>query len=696
MDQALRILLVEDQATDAELLQRELRRGGYEFTAKRVYTSESFQSALSEFIPDLILSDFSMPTFDGLSALVLARTHAPETPFIFVSGTIGEDRALEALRNGATDYVLKDRPKRLLSAVERALADVKKRAALRSSQQALGASEDRFRSFMQYLPARASIRDLEGHYTFVNENWQRAAGLKSADVDVLGSVLEDAPSSDRAAELNSYHRQVIETFKPVSRIYRYGPEGKWWFSTYFPIPDIKGNVGMIGTVAIDITEQKTQEERLNYLAYYDPLTGLPNRALFLERLGQLLQETTQKKTALVVLNVNRFGIVNESLGHSAGDTLLRELASRLRSTWPDPGQVARPSAECFAGVLTDVTDDANIAHVLDDLLEKVFAFPFVVDGKELTVSMTSGIAIAPMDGGDVDTLLRNAEAALKQAKTLSARYAYYQPAMNATVTQTLMLENKLRRALDHGHLDLHYQPKVCVATGDIVGLEALMRWNDPELGPVSPARFIPLLEETGLILEVGQWAVVRAMNDFRTWQEEGLQPPRIAVNVSTIQLAQEDYLDALRCTVNDIGAESHGLDIEITESLLMADIVGNMEKLRAIRKMGINISIDDFGTGYSSLGYLAKLPVNALKIDRSFVISMADDADSMAIVSTIVSLAHSLGLKVIAEGVETEEQRQLLKLLKCDEIQGYLFHKPLPVNQMTTLLRSKCSAVRDK
>jgi diguanylate cyclase (GGDEF)-like protein/PAS domain S-box-containing protein len=689
MERELRLLIVEDQPADAELLERELRRGGLRFSAERVDTQEMFERSLVEFVPDLILSDFSMPTFDGLTALELAQANDPDTPFIFFSGTIGEDRAADALKRGATDYVLKDRPKRVLSAIDRALEEAKKRVAIRNSQHALRLSEERFRSFMQHVPARASIRDLEGRYTFVNENWERAMGLSAADV--VGRLYTEVLPADRAASMTPYHQQVIDTNKPVSRIFRVGAEAnlRWWFANHFPIPDAEGKVEMIGTVAIDITEQKLQEERLNYLAYYDALTGLPNRVLFHDHLGRCLRDAAQNKssTALVVWTVNRLSIVNDSLGHQAGDALLRELAIRLRSAWADPDKVARITADCFAGAVTDCKDGADIAHMLERISEQLCASPFLIDGKELTVSMTAGIAVSPADGHEVEALFRNAEAAMKRAKALSAPWLFYQPAMNSTVTETLMLENKLRRALDTGQLELHYQPKLELMTGRLIGLEALLRWNDPEVGTVAPVRFVPLMEETGLIIEAGQWALRRALADFRAWHDAGLQPPRIAVNVSAIQLAQDNFMDVLRRMVGSLGDGSHGLDLEITESLLMHDIEANIAKLRAIRDMGIGIAIDDFGTGFSSLGYLARLPISALKIDRSFVVTMTRDADSMAIVSTIISLAHSLSLSVIAEGVETEEQRRLLKLLKCDVVQGYLFHKPMPPEGIVELLR---------
>ncbi|MBI3919050.1 MAG: GAF domain-containing protein [Betaproteobacteria bacterium] len=457
---------------------------------------------------------------------------------------------------------------------------------------------------------------------------------------------------------------------------------------YFNQDEVK----LLTELASDISfalEHIGKEEKLNYLAYYDALTGLPNRTLLEERLGRQLHLAREKKTkvALLLGNVNRFRFINESLGRHAGDALLREFAARAKKVWPDPEHVARISADSFGGIVADVNDETEIAHLPGQLVTEVVRLPFKIGDKDLAITMAAGIAVFPADGADADALFRNAEAALKQAKSSGEHFLFYRPEMNARVAETLQLENKLRQALDKEEFVLHYQPKLDLAKGTICGVEALIRWNDPETGLVPPIKFIPLLEETGMILEAGGWAMRKAVADYRSWCAQGLQPPRIAVNVSPIQLRQKDFVDVVCEAIGGSGAETHGLDLEITESLIMEDIEGNIEKLRAVRDMGVNIAIDDFGTGYSSLRYLAKLPVNAVKIDRSFIITMVNDPDSMTIVSTIISLAHSLNLKVVAEGVDAEEQRRFLKLLRCDEMQGYLFSRPVPKNELLALLQ---------
>jgi EAL domain-containing protein (putative c-di-GMP-specific phosphodiesterase class I) len=334
-------------------------------------------------------------------------------------------------------------------------------------------------------------------------------------------------------------------------------------------------------------------------------------------------------------------------------------------------------------VLGDVEKEQEVLYFVEKRIIDALHEPIAVDGQELRVSARAGIALFPADGADVDALFRNAEAALRKAKLSGDRYLFYTPELNARAAERLSLENKLRRALERGELALHYQPKIDLTTGRICGLEALMRWDDPDSGPVPPVKFIPVLEETGLILEAGRWALERAVADSGAWRAKGLPAPRISVNVSAIQLRQKDF-------VAMVGRVARGaadvLDLEITESLIMQDIEANIEKLKAVRDMGIGVAIDDFGTGYSSLSYIAKLPIDTLKIDRAFILNLTRNPGDVGIVTTIISLAHSLKLKVVAEGVETQEQAKLLRLFKCDEMQGYLFSPAIPAEQVEILL----------
>jgi len=432
-----------------------------------------------------------------------------------------------------------------------------------------------------------------------------------------------------------------------------------------------------------------QEEQLDYLASYDPLTGLANRTLFNEHLNSVLGRAAQsgKKVALLVCDLKQFRHINSVYGRAAGDLVLQETARRFHTLTSDPVNIARIGGDYFALILHDVGDATGIGHQFEHSLFPALNQPLLINHQDVQLNFCGGIAVYPVDGTDAETLNRNAEAALKKSKLSNDPYLFYQPEMTARIAETLQLEGKLRQALKEEQFVLHYQPKFDAQTRAITGLEALIRWQYPETGLVPPLKFIPILEESGLILEVGLWALDRAASDYRQWQKLFKTVPRIAVNVSPLQLKQKDFVTQVEQAICRSG-EAVPLDIELTESLVMTDIEDNITKLKALRLAGLGVAIDDFGTGYSSLSYIAKLPIDALKIDRSFISHMTEQADSMSIVSAIITLAHALNFKVIAEGVETEEQAKFLTLLKCDEMQGFLFSKPLPAAEMTELLRS--------
>ncbi len=439
------------------------------------------------------------------------------------------------------------------------------------------------------------------------------------------------------------------------------------------LTELAGDIGL----ALDHIEKG---KKLSYLAYYDVLTGLANRALFHERLEQGVVNAKEQgcKLALVLLDIERFKSINDTLGRLAGDALLKDLAARLSGYAADVGRLARIDADHFAIMVSEVKSEEELARLIEQRVAEVFGPPFQIGDSELRVSAKFGIAMFPGDGANADTLFRNAEAALENAKARGDRYLFYTQTMNERVAEKLTLENQLRQALDKGEFVLHYQPKVNLASGVLTGAEALIRWNDPRTGLVPPGRFIPILEETGLIYEVGRWALRKAIEDSLRWRVAGLAAVRIAVNVSPLQLRHRGFIAEIRQVIGIDAHAAAGLELEITESLIMEDVKNSIAILQAIRAMGVSIAIDDFGTGFSSLSYLAKLPVDTLKIDRSFVIEMTDKPEGLALVSTIITLAHSLKLKAVAEGVETEEQARLLRLLNCDEMQGYLFSKPVP------------------
>ncbi len=432
--------------------------------------------------------------------------------------------------------------------------------------------------------------------------------------------------------------------------------------------------------AIDHIEK---QEKLSFLAYYDELTGLANRTLFLERVTQLISvaNNTGHKLALLIIDLERFKNINDSLGRATGDTLLKQVAQWLSHNLGGENLVARLEADHFAIVLPGIREEDDLPGLFDRTSEAFLGHTFRLnDTHELRIAAKAGVAIYPDDGTDVDVLFRNAEAALKMAKRSGSRYLFHTQKMTEAVADKLVLENQLRQAIDNHEFVLHYQPKVNLLSGEVTGAEALIRWNKPDTGLVPPGKFIPLLEETGLIYEVGRWALSQAIADFLRWRNSGYAAIPIAVNVSPLQLRNPGFVAEIESKIAVDPHAAAGIELEITESMIMENFALNTANLQAIRDKGVRIAIDDFGTGFSSLGYLSKLPVDTMKIDRSFVIEMTADPRGLALVSTIITLAHALKLKVVAEGVETDEQASLLRLLSCDEMQGYLFSKPLPAD----------------
>jgi diguanylate cyclase (GGDEF)-like protein/PAS domain S-box-containing protein len=456
-------------------------------------------------------------------------------------------------------------------------------------------------------------------------------------------------------------------------------------SEFFYDEEMKLLTELAGDIAFAI-DNIDKRERLDYLAYYDVLTGLANRSLFLERVAQYMRSAASggHKLAVFLIDLERFKNINDSLGQPAGDALLRQVAEWLTRKSGDASLLARVGADHFAAVLPEVRQEGGVARLLEKWIDAFLEHPFRLNDAVFRIAAKVGVAVFPDDGTAADALFRNAEAALKKAKSSGDQYLFYNQRMTELVAGRLTLENQLRQALDNEEFVLYYHPKVNLASGKLTGAEALIRWNDPRTGLVPPGRFIPVLEETGLIYDVGRWALKKAIEDYLRWRAAGLPAVRIAVNVSPLQLRHRDFIAEIKRKISIDAQAAAGLELEITESLIMADIKHSIASLQAIRDMGVSIAIDDFGTGFSSLSYLAKLPVDTLKIDRSFVIDITAGPEGLALVSTIINLAHWLKLKVVAEGVETEEQSRLLRLLKCDEMQGFLFSKPVPAEILET------------
>ncbi len=985
MSKPVRILFVDDSEDDVKLALRALRSGGFDPTSRRVQTAAELESALAKGPWDALISDFQMPGFTGMDALGIFRSTGLDIPFILVSGTIGETTAVEAMKAGAGDYIMKKNLARLAPALERELKDTQMRADHRRAQEDLADSEKRFRQMAENIDNIFVLQNLDGskvHYVspayeqvsgrtcaslyakpaswlaavhpddldhatrkfmegrktgfdyefrivrpdgevrcihfrgfpilddagipyriasiasditerkLAADELRQSESLKGAilqssldcviTIDHGGRIVEFNPAAEatfgltreralgqemvelivppllrdahrrgfarylasgeahvlgRRLELTAVRadgsefpvelaitalgtastpmftafvrditarKEADAKIKRLNRVYavlsgittlivRVGDRSELFreacriaveeggflmawigmadseagivkpvavagdvrdFFDSAPLALVEGTppgfgrsgqairdmkamiandvpndprsrmkkkleerginslaiiplivggeaIGVFGLYSADtgfFDEKETlllqelagdiafaidhigKQERLDYLAYYDALTGLANCGLFLERVTQYMRSAASggHKLALYLFDLERFKSINDSLGRPAGDALLRQVAAWMTRSVGDANLLARVGADHFALVLPELKQEGDVARFLEKTIKAFREHPFSLNDAVFRIAARVGVAVFPDDGTDADTLFKNAEAALKKAKASGDRYLFYTQKMTEMVAGRLTLENQLRQALDKEEFVLHYQPKVSLATGKVTGIEALIRWNDPASGLVAPGRFIPILEQTGLIYEVGRWALRKAIEDYLRWRNAGLAAVRIAVNVSPLQLRNRGFIDEIRRTLSVDAHAAAGLELEITESVIMEDVTHNIASLQAIRALGVTIAIDDFGTGFSSLSYLSKLPVDTLKIDRSFVIDMTAAPQGLALVSTIVTLAHSLKLKVVAEGVETDAQSRLLRLLNCDEIQGYLFSKPVP------------------
>lgn len=523
--------------------------------------------------------------------------------------------------------------------------------------------------------------DDQARITYCNDYFLRLTGWRRDEVmgrdwfemfqPVQMSELRPVFQGFLANPPESWHREnVIVTRSGESRTIR------WNISVLR-----SGAEDVVGTASIgeDITEHLEQRKRLSYLAYHDSLTGLMNRSRLHELLERGNAEVGQgaQISAVALLDIERFKAINDGFGRSAGDALLKEVAARLLTHAADVDRVARIDADHFAVVISSQRTEEGVAERMSQLIVDVFGRPFQIGAAQLRLSAKYGIAMIAADGKDGDVPIRDAEAALKNAKLSGERLVFYTGAMNERVAERVSFESELRRAVDQGEFVLHYQPKVSMTNAEVTGAEALIRWNRPQTGLVPPGTFIPVLEAIGLIHEVGRWALRQAIEDHRRWRAMGVTAPRIAVNVSPLQLRSQTFTREVATTIGTDPDAASGLELEITESLIMENVKHSVASLLVLRAMGLSIAIDDFGTGYSSLSYLSRLPVDTLKIDRSFVADMTVRETGHVLVSTIINLARSLKLKIVAEGVETEEQAQMLRLLGCDEMQGFLISKPL-------------------
>lgn len=839
----LRVLFVEDSVEDCELAQRALHNHGLEHIVRRVSDAEDLRRSLAEFAPHLVISDFTLPGFGGLEALDIVRAESGMIPFIFLSGTIGEERAIEALRHGADDYVLKDQPKRLGPAVERAVRAAQERGARLAAEQRVRAiiettgewlweidaawrfsySNAAVATLLGWTPeellgrdglsllhpehtdaARMQLaaaaadgtgwRDLQfcllhrdGHEVWVESNGVAIHGAGGAVVGWCGadrdvterlqqerrlrrlSRIESVMSAvnamlvrerDRerllheacriAVELgglrvawiatrmvadgplvllaqhgapeayvapfleaiNSGHgpetttTRALRTGRPqVESHVHFDPaygvdeaqfrergvraamslplarDGDWLgvLVLYAAEPEYFGleEAALFERMADDIAYGMAfieRDERLAYLAYHDPLTGLPNRTALLEA----IEANGDRSACLCVFDIAGLRLINEARGRHTGDAVLREVGRRLRERLGRRGLVAHLAGDQFGLMLHRDPDSASADGVLHELLGGEAGLTLEVEGQPLGVVLRGGYVFGPRNGMDADSLLGAAEAALSGAKASGRALEVYREELAERARARRELELRLRQAVERREFVVFYQPKLSIDGQRLMGAEALVRWQDPERGLIPPFQFIPVLEETGLIGAVGDQVLAQALADLARWRADGLAVPSVAVNMAAPQLRDPDLVRKVEQALAAAGLPGTALELELTESLVMEEPQRAIETLQALRGLGVDVSIDDFGTGYSSLAYLTRLPVAALKIDRAFVNTVNEDPQTTALVTMMVGLAQAMRIRTVAEGVERTEQLKLLRLLRCDEAQGFLFSKPLP------------------
>jgi diguanylate cyclase (GGDEF)-like protein/PAS domain S-box-containing protein len=552
----------------------------------------------------------------------------------------------------------------------------------------LSLAEERFRNMVElssdwYWELDASLR----FTTFGG----REAGARYAKL-LLGRLAWEIPGADQGDGWVEF-RARLEQREPF-RDFEYAYSSRRGSRRYVsvsgePLFDAGGRFAGYRGVSRDVSARKQAEERVRYLATHDSLTGLPNRAMFSELLNHVIEQSKRKQTrcAVFFIDLDRFKFINDSLGHEAGDTLLRTVAQRLKARLRSSDIVARLGGDEFVMLAQDLSSADQAARIARKVLSAVIQ-PVELFGQECRVTASVGVALYPDDAPDESTLMAHADAAMYHAKEEGKNnFQFYDGRLEMQSRERLAMEAQLRHAMERAELSLHYQAKVDLASHRITGVEALLRWHNTELGPVSPAKFVPLAEETGLILPIGRWVLHSACTQAVAWQRAGLPPLRVAVNLSPRQLADPGLVDEVRRVLEVTGLSPEYLELEVTESSVMHHVERALEVLTALRRMGLHLAIDDFGTGYSSLAQLKRFPIDTLKVDRSFIRELPNDPEDRAIAEAILAMGKTLGLRVVAEGVETADQREFLRERHCDEMQGYLFSKPLPPDDFARLLR---------
>jgi diguanylate cyclase (GGDEF)-like protein/PAS domain S-box-containing protein len=676
MGKSLNVLFIEDSEEDAELTTTELIRGGFSPYAERVETRPGMLAALGKTTWDIILCDFRMPNFSAEDALMTLKSSGQDIPFIITSGAVDAEDTVSLLKQGAHDFMNKEALARLVPAIEREIreADVRRQRRL---------AEDKVRilsSAVQQSPVSVLITDPRGVIEYVNRKFEQITGYDAADAigRDLGFTILEQGGTEAMRTLREHIDAGTDWRGEFCSIRRDG-QVFWEYVTISPLRDDSAEITHFIIIKEDITVRRNYEERLLHQARHDDLTGLANRVLVRERLHQALGKAGREghQMAVICIDLDRFKNVNDTQGHASGDEVLKEAAARLSGCIYHRDTLARMSGDEFVIVIPKVTEKHNGTTVANRIIE-LFSRAFMVQGKEFSVTASIGIALFPQDGSTTDVLQRNADLAMYQAKERGRnRYQYYSEEINIRLMARLDLESRLGNPLLTQSLVLQYQPIYDMQTGTITGYEALVRWQQADGSLMLPGDFIPVAEEIGVIEDIDKWVMMTACSELAMRMQDHQRPLRLSLNVSPKQLRIANYADfvAQQLQLNQLPANL--LELEITERVIMQNDEQTLSNIHALGELGVGLSIDDFGTGYSSLSYLQKFPFKTLKIDRSFVGDVCHKEPTRRVVDTIISLARSLNMQVVAEGIETEEQYLYLKNQGCDLAQGFFLSRPI-------------------
>jgi len=685
------VLVIEDNRGDARLL-REMftdprSRGA---TIVHVETMAAAEEYLRQQAVDVILLDLGLPDIQGLGAVRRARAAAPRVPVVVLTGLDDETLAGQALQEGAQDYLIKSEieVRGLLRALRYALER-------NSMEEALFVERERAEVTLNCIGDAVVCTDSSGNITFLNRVAQTLSGWSwpEAAAQPLGMVLRivEVAGPGETVEALDARDDLLSVFVPDSGmlITRDGREIPVENSVA-PIHDRLGLPTGAVIVVRDVTTARAMTRAVTHSSEHDSLTGLPNRLLLADRVTQAIVMAGRHERHVVVLfmDLDGFKHINDSLGHGTGDRLLKSVATSLVGCVRDSDTVSRHGGDEFVVLLTEVEGMDSASDMAERILRAV-AEPHAVGPHQLHVTVSIGVSVYPDDGLDAETLIKNADTAMYQAKAQGRQnYRFFTPEMNARAVARQSIEANLRRALEKEEFALYYQPKIDLRSGRITGAEALIRWTPPDGAPLSPADFIPVAEDSGLIVPIGNWVLREACWQAKAWVAAGLPFTGIAVNISAVEFAAKHFLDGVFAILAETGLDPALLELELTESVLMQRVDVTTAILQSLRERGVRIAIDDFGTGYSSLSYLRRFPVDALKIDQSFIRQLSDGGDHATLVTAVISMARSLNLRVIAEGVETVDELRFLKAEMCDEAQGYLLGRPMSAEQFADILKT--------